>query len=47
MPGSAQTVPFFMVTGTRAYVQRLRAEMAAAIENGLSLREAVDRPEEA
>lgn len=41
--GSAQTAPFPMVTDTRAYVQRLRDEMAAAIENGLSLSEAVNR----
>jgi len=41
--GSAQTAPFPMVTETRAYVQRLRDEMAAAIEAGLSLGEAVNR----
>lgn len=40
--GSAQTAPFPMVTKTRAYVQRLRDEMAAAIENGVSLSEAVN-----
>ncbi|MDX5333487.1 MAG: MBL fold metallo-hydrolase [Gammaproteobacteria bacterium] len=41
--GSAQTAPFPMVGDTRAYVQRLRDEMAEAIENGLSLSEAVNR----
>ena len=40
--GSAQTAPFPMVTKTRAYVQRLRDEMAEAIENGVSLSEAVN-----
>lgn len=40
--GSAQTAPFPMVTKTRRYVQRLRDEMAAAIENGVSLSEAVN-----
>lgn len=39
--GSAQTAPFPMVEKTRAYIQRLRDEMAAAIDNGLTLSEAV------
>ncbi|RRQ21159.1 MBL fold metallo-hydrolase [Thiohalobacter thiocyanaticus] len=41
--GSAQTAPFPMVEKTRAYIQRLRDEMAAAIENGLTLSEAVEQ----
>ena len=40
--GSAQTAPFPMVRETRRYVQRLRDEMAEAIENGVSLAEAVN-----
>ncbi|HSH30591.1 MAG TPA: MBL fold metallo-hydrolase [Thiohalobacter sp.] len=41
--GSAQTAPFPMVEKTRAYIQRLRDEMAAAIDNGLTLSEAVEQ----
>ena len=41
--GSAQTAPFPMVDTTRDYIQRLRDEMAAAVENGLSLSEAVEQ----
>ena len=41
--GSAQTPPFAMVQETHAYVQRLRKQMAAAIDEGLGLNEAVRR----
>lgn len=41
--GSAQTPPFPMVAETRAYVKRLREEMAAAIDAGMGLNEAVQR----
>ncbi|WP_157745401.1 MBL fold metallo-hydrolase [Thiohalobacter thiocyanaticus] len=41
--GSAQTPPFPMVEKTRAYIQRLRDEMAAAIDDGLTLSEAVEQ----
>lgn len=41
--GSAQTAPFPMVEKTRDYIQRLRDEMAAAVENGLTLSEAVEQ----
>lgn len=41
--GSAQTPPFPMVEKTRDYIQRLRDEMAAAVENGLTLSEAVEQ----
>ena len=41
--GSAQTAPFPMVAKTRDYIQRLRDEMAAAIDNGLTLSEAVEQ----
>ncbi len=40
--GSAQTPPFPMLTRTHDYVQRLRQRMAAAVEAGQSLDEAVD-----
>ena len=40
--GSAQTAPFPMVARTRAYIEALRAKMAAAVEEGLDLQEAVD-----
>ncbi|MCA1791790.1 MAG: MBL fold metallo-hydrolase, partial [Thioalkalivibrio sp.] len=41
--GSPQTAPFPMVGQTRDYIQRLRDTMAAAIENGLTLSEAVEQ----
>ena len=40
--GSAPTAPFPRVTQTRDYVVRLREEMAAAIENGIGLADAVN-----
>ena len=39
--GSPQTPPCPMLKGTRDYVERLRHEMRAAVENGVSLYEAV------
>jgi glyoxylase-like metal-dependent hydrolase (beta-lactamase superfamily II) len=41
--GSAQTAPFPMVEDTRDYIQHLRDAMAAAIDNGLTLSEAVEQ----
>ena len=41
--GSAQRPPFPMVAKTRAYIEALRAKMAAAIEDDLDLQEAVDQ----
>ena len=40
--GSAQTQPFPMVTNTNNYVMRLRKAMHDAVENGLSLLDAVE-----
>lgn len=40
--GSAQTPPFPMVAETRAYMERLRADMAEAVEHGMGLQEAVE-----
>lgn len=40
--GSAQRAPFTMVSKTRSYVERLRKEMGAAVEEGISLQQAVD-----
>ncbi len=40
--GSAQTPDFPMVTSTRDYMQRLRDEMGAAVENDVGIQRAVD-----
>lgn len=40
--GSAQRAPFSMVTRTRNYIERLRAEMGHAVEEGIGLQQAVD-----
>lgn len=40
--GSAQTAPFTMVSKTRSYIERLRTEMGAAVDEGISLQQAVD-----
>lgn len=41
--GSAQTPPFPMVTGTRAYMHHLRDAMGKAVEEDIELQDAVDR----
>lgn len=41
--GSAQRAPFPMVVRTRDYMQRLRAEMAAAVEEMVPLQDAVEQ----
>lgn len=40
--GSTQTSPFPMVSKTRSYMQKLRKQMTAAVENDIELQEAVD-----
>lgn len=40
--GSAQTAPFPMVSNTRDYMQRLRKDMTAAIENDQGLQTTID-----
>lgn len=40
--GSAQSPPFSMVGRTRSYMQRLREEMGAAVEEGIELQQAVE-----
>ena len=43
--GSAQTVPFQMLTMTNNYVRRMRSSMKNAVENGVSLYDAVKNVE--